>query len=432
MILQNLIGTTLNLVDTFMVGKLGKEALAAVGLANQLYFLMVLIIFGINSGASVFMSQFWGKGDEHSIIRTLGTALSTGVIVSLAFTIPGVFFPKWLLGLFIENSDVVSLGAGYLKIVALSYVINSISLSYSIASRSIAKAKLPMLVNLIALIINIVFNYLLIFGKFGFSMMGVKGAALATLIARSVETIVIVAVLKKSGGPLSAPIKDLLDFSKSFYKRIMKTAMPVIINEALWALGTIMYTKAIAHMGATEFAAYQLAYSIFRFFEITFIGIGGSAQVFIGAGIGAKDYDGVKEKASFFFKTNLAFTIIINTLMFLSAEYLVSLYSLPQDVSSSAQALIKLLAVFSFFKNINLLLIVGILRGGGDTKYAATLEITVVWLIGVPLAFIGAYYLSTSVVFVTGMIMSEEVIKAIIGFIRYRSGKWINNLVEEA
>jgi putative MATE family efflux protein len=430
-ILQNLIGTSLNLIDTFMVGKLGQDALSAVGLANQVYFLLVLIIFGINSGASVFMSQFWGKGDEHSIKRTLGVALITGIIVSTIFTIPALLFPKGIISIFISDINVVNLGSQYLFIVAFSYIINSISVSYSVASRSIAQAKLPMLVSLIALIINVFLNYVLIYGNLGFPNLGVNGAAIATLIARIMELIILLIVLKNSSGPLNARIKELIDYNFEFYRRIMKTALPVIINEGLWALGTIMYTKAIAHLGSLEFASYQLAYSIFRFFEILFIGIAGSAQVLVGTSIGADDYEKTKSNSKYFFKLNLIASIILAVLMFFSSTYLLKLYGLEHEMLETTIHLVQLLSIFSIFKNINLLLIVGILRGGGDTTFAAKLEIANVWLIGVPLGFIGAYFISDSVLVVATMIMTEEVVKAFFGYRRFLKGKWIKNLVNE-
>ena len=182
--LQNLISSALNLVDNVMIGQLGEMPIAAVGLANQVFFLMTLMLFGGNSGASIFIAQFWGKKDVPQVKNALSLALQFGFILSSLFFIMGFFFPKMLLSILSNDPEVIQTGAEYLKIVSVSFVVTAIGFSYSSASRSIGRPKLPMYASALSLVINTALNYVLIFGHLGFNAYGVKGAAIATLIAR--------------------------------------------------------------------------------------------------------------------------------------------------------------------------------------------------------------------------------------------------------
>lgn len=229
--LQNLIASSLNMVDTLMISDLGRSSIAAVGLANQLFFFYILIVFGINTGSSIFISQYWGKKDTKNIKRILGLALSLSAIAGTIFTIVGFFYPETVMRFFIKEVEVVKLGSDYLRIVSLSYIITGIGFAYSIAARSIGKANMPMVVSAISFVTNTVFNYLLIFGKFGFPQLGVKGAAYGTLIARIVEVICIIYFIYRDIEPLAATLKELTDWTKSFVGRYLKTIYPVILNE---------------------------------------------------------------------------------------------------------------------------------------------------------------------------------------------------------
>ena len=222
-----------------------------------------LILFGINSGSSIFISQYWGKKDKDNIKRILGVAVVLTTFTGLLFTIVALFFPEIIMKFFIKEELVIKLGSDYLRIVSLSYIITGISFSYSIASRSVGHAKMPMIVSFISFITNAVFNYILIFGHFGFPKLGVKGAAYGTLIARIVEILFILYFVYKEIDPLAANIKGVNFLAKGIFKKdSFKTTYPVVINEALWALGQVMYSVAYARIGEEATAAVQVAATI--------------------------------------------------------------------------------------------------------------------------------------------------------------------------
>lgn len=430
--IQNLIQTSLNMVDTVMIGQVGKEAIAAVGLANQVFFVMILLIFGINSGASVFIAQLWGKRDLTNIKRTMGVALAFGVAITGLFMLAAVLVPMQIMYLLSDgNPEIIRLGSDYLRIVGWSYIFTAVSFSFAVAARSIEQAKMPTIVSAFSLMVNTILNYGLIFGKLGLPELGVRGAAIATLIARIIEFIVILTIIYRTDHVLAARPKELVSFSKTYMLKILDRATPVVANETLWAVGNVLYNVAIARIGAEAIASYQVANSLFRFYEVIFMGMAAACQVMIGNRIGAGEEGLARRYASHFLKLSQTGALLIAVFIVFSAGGIISLFGLEPSLSRTTTSLMYLYAAFTFSKTFNLMMIVGILRGGGDTKYALYVEVAAVWLVGVPLAFAGALWLQAGVVVTVALLLLEEALKSLLTFRRYRSQKWLSNVVNE-
>jgi len=229
--LQNLISSSLNMIDTLMISSLGQSSIAAVGLANQIFFLYILLTFGINSGSSIFIAQFWGRDDVLSIKKVLGLAITISTIAGTIFTFIALVLPEFVMGLFIEEQEVIQLGASYLRIVGLSYIITAISFAFSIALRTTGRPGVPLKVSIISFTVNTALNYVLIFGKLGMPAMGIRGAALGTLIARIVEILLIVYAIYGTKSILAASFSELMSWKKDFVKRYIDTIYPVILTE---------------------------------------------------------------------------------------------------------------------------------------------------------------------------------------------------------
>lgn len=427
---QNLLSTVLNLLDTLMIGQVGKNELAGVGLANQIFFIMILLIFGINSGASVFISQFWGRKDLLNIKKTMGIGLIFGTVVSLCFFIAAQLFPTQIMSVLSDGDpELIRHGVVYLKIVSWSYLFTAISFSFSVAARSIAQATTPTVISAIAVLINGTLNYGLIYGHFGLPEMGVAGAALATLLARIFELVALISILYTQRSPLAAKFSELFNFNLEFLKTVMGTSLPVIVNESMWAVGNVMYTIAIAKISADAVASYQVGVSVYRFYEVVFIGLASACQVMIGNSIGAGLEKQAKQYAKKFIILNQIGTVFIILTLLVSANWSVGFFGLPNEVSQSAVYLVQIYGVFSFFKCFNLLMIVGVLRGGGDTQFAMKTELAAVWLIGVPSAFIAATVLKWPVEWTVALMMLEEVAKSLLCFHRYLKGQWCRNVI---
>jgi len=429
--IQNLISSSLNLVDTIMIGNVGEKEIAAVGMANELFFLFVLLIFGINSGISVLVAQFWGKQDVENVRKSFGLSLTSGLGIGMIFFIIGFFFPKPFLSLLVNDQEVISIGASYMKIVSFSYLFTAVTFSVSVTSRSIEQAFIPMIVSGISLVLNTILNWILIFGHFGFPEMGVQGAAIATLIARVVEFALLAGLIYSRGSILVAKFNELLSFNKAFVKKVFAIALPVIINEGFWALGTVAYSAAIGRINADAVAAFFIAKSIFRFFEVAYIGLASACGVMIGKEIGAGNEDVAESYAFRFVKIALALSVVIGLIMFVSSPSLLKFFKVPNSVRWDAIYILWIYAGFGIVKVFNLLMIVGVLRSGGDTKFSMLLEVAGVWGIGVPMAFFTVLVLKMPVYLVVFFICFEEVFKSVFGLARLKSGKWINNVIEE-
>lgn len=428
--LQNLITSSLNMVDTVMIGGLGSTQIAAVGLANQYFFIFAVIMFGINSGAAIFVAQFWGKEDVANIRRILGIALLSGAVLSTLFTLGAILAPGAVLRIFTEDPKVIEIGVQYIRIVALSYFITGISLSYSFACRSVGHAKLPMMISAVSLGSNTILNYLLIFGKFGFPRLEVRGAAIATVIARIIELALLIYVIYKNEYPLAGKLHELFDLKLDFLKRFFKTATPVILNEGFWSVGISMYSAAYARIGTEAIASVQISNTIQNIFMVVAMGLGNACAVMIGNRIGSGDEDTAIDYAKRFSIIGPAIGIVLGTALVIFAPFILKLFNADPVVYEASRRIIIVMAIFMAIKIFNVILIVGIFRSGGDTKFSMFLEMGSVWLVGVPLAFFGAGVLKIPVYYVVALVSVEEVVKALIGIPRFVSKRWVKNVIE--
>ncbi|SHJ31259.1 putative efflux protein, MATE family [Geosporobacter subterraneus DSM 17957] len=428
--LQNLISSSLNMVDTVMIGKLGEKQIAAVGLANQVFFLFILLMFGINSGCAIFTAQFWGKEDILNIRRVMGIALISGIAVSSLFGISAHFMPEKILRAFTRDTAVIFMGSQYLKIVSVSYLITAVSFAYAFASRSIGKAKLPMVVSAVSLLANTGLNYLLIFGKFNFPRMGIQGAALATLIARTIEMILMLGLIYSNKDVLAGTLKEMLSFDYSFFKKVYRTAIPVILNEGFWSLGMIMYAAAYARISTEAIASVQIANTIQGVFMVVSMGLGNSCAIMLGNVIGANRQKEAVVYGNTFCILGLIAGALLGIMLVLLSPMILGFFNISSVVYQNTSKILFIMGLFMAFRFFNTVLIIGILRSGGDTKFSLFLEMGSVWILGVPLAFLGALVFKLPVYWVYGLISLEELVKACIGVPRVISKKWVKNVIE--
>ncbi len=431
--LQNLIASSVNMLDTLMITSLGKEALAAVGLANQVFFFYAVTIFGVATGSSIFIAQFWGKKDTMNIRRILGLSLTIVSALGVIFTLAALLIPEHIMRIFSSDTKVIKLGVDYLRIVSISYIITGISFAYAVASRSIGEAKMPMVVSIVSFVTNAVFNYLLIFGKFGFPQLGIKGAAYGTLIARIVEiALILYFVYSNNKNPLAGSIKDMTDWTGDFVKKYFKTAYPVILNEAFWSLGTVLYSIAYAKIGTEAAAAVQILNTVQNVFMVMSRGLANACTVMVGNKIGAEEEEVAIEYANSFMIISIISGMILGIILFLTSDAILMFFkNLTPELYTTSKKLLIVLAVFFFVKVLNGTIIVGIFRGGGDTRFSMIIEMAAVWLVGVPLAFLGALVFKLPVYYVTALVYMEEVVKVVVCIPRIISKKWVTNVITD-
>lgn len=427
--MQNLISSSLNMVDTVMIGALGERSISAVGLANQIYFLLVLFLFGINSGISIYIAQFWGKQDVKSIHKTLGFSILGGCIITLPFFIGALCFPTQLMRIFTVDADVIEQGAVFLKISSWGFLVMALSFAFAIASRSVGEARLPMVASAVSLACNTALNYLLIFGNWGFPVMGVAGAAIATVIARVVEFLIIVGSIYTREHPLRSSLKDLVELNVDFIRPILRTAVPVVLNEGFWAVGMTFYAVAYARSGTDAYAAVQIASTVERLFFIFSFGLGSACAVMIGNELGANRIDEAKVYAGRFLRLGIILSVGIGLLMALIAIPSTWLFNVSPSIRWAASCILFVNALTMILKMVSTILIIGVFRGGGDTTFSFVLEMACVYLIGVPMAFFGALVLKLPIFIVVLLVSVEELVKSLVGLYRVRQGVWARNLV---
>lgn len=428
-VIQNLITSSINAVDTLMIGKLGEVEIAAVGIANQYFFLFNLLIIGITSGAGIFISQYWGQKDEKNIHRTLGLSLISSTVFSILFTIVAMIIPEYIMLAFNKDPYVIQLGTDYLKIVSISYVFTAISLVYGVSSRCVEDTIGPMLVSIIALLTNASLNYIFIFGHLGFPAMGVKGAAIATLVARVVETIALIIYIFFKKGILAAKFKSIMDISKDFIERSLKTIIPVVINDMCWALAMIIYAIAYGYLGTQAMAAVQITTTIQNVFMVFTFGLANGASVMIGHQVGAGNIDISLEYTKRFIKLSTIVGIVIGILLAISSPLILSFFNISQEVYQSALRILYIIAITMVIKVIGIVNIVGILRGGGAVSYSLKVEALTMWLVGVPLVFFGSFILKLPVEWVVLLVSLEEVAKVIFTMKKLKGKEWIRQII---
>ncbi len=284
---QQLITASLNMVDVLMVGQLGETSIAALGLANQVFFLLILFLFGVTSGMAIFTAQFWGKGDTHSIRHVLGISLSISVLASGLFTLAALLIPETIMGFYTEDRAVIELGASYLRIVGLSYIMVGIVTSYMAVLRSMAMVMLTAVVTVMALIFKTGLGYILIFGKWGLPALGVRGAAIATVLGWTFELILLLILVYALRTPLAANPLTFFRFNRVFLFRVLRTSMPAAVNEVFWSFGITVYNAVYARIGTDAIAAVNINATIEELFFVLFIGLGNACSVMVGNKIGA-------------------------------------------------------------------------------------------------------------------------------------------------
>lgn len=427
-IIQNLISSMLNMADTLMIGKLGEKELAAVGIANQYFFFFSLMLFGINAGVSMFVTQFWGKKDIESIKKMTAIGLVSGGLVSIIFMLFAFLYPKEIVGIFNKDIDLAILGSKYLVIVAISYIFTAISFTFAFSSRSIENSFLPMMVSIVALFINIVGNYVLIFGKFGFSPMGVEGAAWATVLARIIESLIIISYVYFKKMPIAAFKKHIIHLDKNFIKIALGGIIPILINEIVWGLGNIAYNIIYARLGVSAAASIQITSTIINLFMIAIFALGNAAMIIVGKEIGRGDIENGKLYAKKLYKLAVKIGIVVGLVIFIIAPVVVRFFNMPSEVLNASKIILRINSFILIFRTYNFMMIVGILRGGGDAKYGVIMQGFVMWFIGIPVVYFAAFYLKLPIYYVVAFCLVEDIVKLFFVRHRFRSGLWIKDI----
>ncbi|MDO5062138.1 MAG: MATE family efflux transporter [Peptostreptococcaceae bacterium] len=431
-IIQNLISNSLVMVDTVMISTLGDAAVAAVGIAGRLQFIFVLIMYGFYSGAGIFIAQYNGARQYDKIRMPMALQLSIGLVGSLLFVLIAIFLGEQYVRIFSEDPLVIELGTVYLRYLAIGFVPGAIGYCFVIGMRSIKDPKFPMFTSIVAISVNTLLNYGLIFGNFGLPELGVKGAAIATTCARVIEFLMMIyTVYFGSRGILKVYPSNVLEITKDFVKKYVQVSWPIIANEGLWGLGTVMYSLAYSKLGTAAFAATQRAQIVNDIMLVASFGVASSVGTILGNKLG----EGARDTAIRYSRKIMQLAVITGlltgTVLFLITPIVPRIFSVSGEPARLIINILRVRAVVNCFITFNWTNVTGILRSGGDTVFALVIDTLPMWLIGIPLAMLGATVFGWSIDMVVMATFADEMVKFVIGMPRALQNKWANVLVEE-
>ncbi len=430
-VIQQVIALSLNMIDTFMIGSVGVYELAAVGASNKIYFIFSIICFGLYSGSTIFVSQYYGIKDIHSIRKVMKIELLIGITLSVFTTLITFFFKEQLLSLFTNDPKVITLGNEYLSIALFTYLPISISFAFSFNSRSIHQLKTITLISATAIMINTALNYGLIFGHFNFPTLGVQGAALATLIARLVELIFILTyIYRTENHPLAIPIKSGLSIDFTLMKKILSTSIPVIISESAWSIGITTCFIAYGLLGTSALAVVQVAGSINDLFQCIFFGLGNAAAVMIGNELGKNNKNMAYEYGKKFITINLCLCLFMTIALLSLRDLITTVYSYDPVTTTLLNQSLLVYALYITPKMMSYVQICGVLRSGGDTRFCMVWDVLSIWCVSVPLAFISVLVFKLPLPLVIAISFLDEIVKACATLHRFFSKKWIHNVIK--
>ena len=432
MALQNLINVGVTAADVIMLGAVGEDALSGASLAGQVQYIMTLFLFGLTSGATVLTAQYWGKGDKDAIEKILGIAVKTAVFVTALFTAAALVAPGMLLRIFTSDPVVIAEGIKYLRIVAFTYIMIGITQAYLYIMRSVERVIVATVVYLLSLICNIIMNSIFIFGLFGLPAMGVSGAALGTLCARILEVVLVAGYARFFNKDIKLRLRYVIHTDKVLFGDFMKYALPVVINEVMWGLGTAANTAILGHMGSPVVAANSVAQVARQLATVVSFGLSSAAAIYLGKTIGEKRMEHARAYAKRFIGLSLIMGVLGGAVILIASPVASAFLSLSAEAKDYLRIMFFVMSYFVVGQAFNTTMVVGIFRSGGDTRFGLILDVSTMWCCSILLGFLAAFVFKLSVPVVYMILMSDEIIKIPITSWRYRSCKWLRDVTRDA
>lgn len=428
MALQNLINVGISSVDVIMLGRVGEKVLSGASLGSQVQFIMSLILFGLTSGASVLIAQYWGKGDKDSIATVFGMAMKTAALVGIFFAVITECMPKRIMMIFTDDAEVILQGVRYLRIVALSYTVSAITMVYLNTMRGMERVAIATVTYLISMITNIVGNSFFIFGLGSFPEMGVAGAAIGTLLARIAELVVVIFYNWKKNEVLAFRFSFLFRRDSLLFRDFVKYSIPVIFNELMWGAGVSTIAAILGHMGSSAVAANSVAQVVRQLATVVAFGVSSTTAILIGKAIGEGKLETAKEYGKRFRKLSIITGIAGAVVVLLARPIVMTAFTLSEESRYYLGVMMLVMSYFVIGQSYNTTLVVGIFRGGGDTLFGLILDVSIMWGISIAFGAVGAFFLDFSVPLVYIILLSDEVIKIPITTWRYRTYRWLQNV----
>lgn len=430
LVLQQLVTTSVQLVDNVMVGRLGESSIGAVSVINQLYFIVILVTFGAYAGAGIFTSQFFGSGDHDKLKQTFRFKLIVGSMIAFLALVIFTLFGENLIRLFTDNPETIQQGLSYLNIARWSAFPWVISVAISNTFREMSITKPLLYISIVAIITNTLLNFLLIFGLLGFPALGVAGAAIATFISRFVELGLMVILLVKKGSIFSTKMTQMMHIQPKLLKSMIIMSIPLTLNELLWSTGQTAFLHAYSTRGDSALAALNISGAISQLVFVTFGGIATAVAVLVGNTLGKNALEEAKENAKKLIAFSVFFAAIAGFVLFILSFFILNIYDVADATKDIARFNIRINALFIPVYSFNVALFFT-LRSGGDTKSTFLIDSGYMWVVAVPIAMVLAYFTDLRVTMMFLLIQSLDLPKMFFGLSRFRKEHWVKNLASE-
>lgn len=429
-VIQNLVQSSLHIIDGVMIGQLGDAPYAAVTQANRFTFVFQLFLYGVASGCGILLSQYWGKKDIGMIRRVMGLGFRLAMLLVLIFGGLALLAPRRVIALFLPQGESFEYAVTYLTCVAPGYLIQALDNVYSNAMKSTEQTRIPMIAGVISILSNTFLNWVMIYGNLGFPALGVQGAAMATVIAAFVSMAINIAATYYLRMPTAATPRDMQLPDRATLKRFLLLITPVVLNEGLWSMGTTMYGVFYGRLGDAAVSAMGIYTTVDNLVFVMIYGIMNASAILVGSCLGAGERDKAWLTAQRMLSACVAVGLVMGVVLLGIRGGLVGIFKVSQDAQMKAYTILTYAAFFIWLRSINTINIVGVLRAGGDTFYSMMLDTCALWVIGVPLVGIAALVLRLPIEQVFLFTYVEEAVKACLGLSRFRSKKWMHVLTE--
>lgn len=429
--MQNLITYAVNLADNVMIGGYSQNALSGVAMVNQIQFLLQSVIMGVGNGIVVLGAQYWGKRNADPIRRITSIGMLLALIISLAMTAVVYFLPSQVLSILTNEPAVIAEGAKYLKIICFSYVLFAVTNVLLASLRSVETVRIGFVVTLTALCVNVILNYGLIYGRLGLPEMGVEGAALATLISRIVEFSIVVIYALTLDKKIRWKIRDMLCLDRQLFRDYIRVGLPLILSSSVWGLATSAQTAILGRLGSDAIAANSIATTLFQVVSVVAYGCANASGVVIGKAVGEGDIPRVKAYSKTLQIIYLLIGLVTGTVLFLSQDFIISLYTITPETDILARQFITILSVTIIGTAYQMSCLTGIVTGGGDTRFVLINDLIHQWLIVIPAAFLSAFVFQAPVWVTFLCLKSDQILKCFVAVVKVNRYRWIHVLTRD-
>lgn len=428
--LQNLLTYGVNMMDTVMLGRYSQDAMGGVSLCNQVQYLLQMLVVGAGEGAVVLGSQYWGKGNLKPIPHIIGVALRFGG--SLAVLLFGIvaFFPTQLLSLLSNDSAVIAEGQKYFQIICFTYIIFTVTNILVASLRSIGIVKIGYVISGSTLVINVCLNYCLIYGNLGFPELGVRGAAIATLVSRCVELLIVIYYLKYQENRLNLTLTKLIRIDTSYIGDYTRVSSPVLINQALWGVAQMVQTGILGHLGGDVTAANAIAIQVFQVLSVVAYGAASASGIVVGRTIGEGNELRLRPLVNTLQALFITIGICSGLLIFVLREPILMVFggTLTNRAYELSMQFMLVLSITTIGTSYQMACDNGIIRGGGDTAFSAKMNLISMWLIIVPFSAMAAFWWKCAPIVVFFLLKWDQLYKTIPVVMRLRSWKWVKKV----